>query len=74
MSTEPTPSRPHPTRDHRDYRDRVGDMLSVLVAGRVIDAELRRVSLDCSGLRPRLQLHVATEAGAVVISPDAVVG
>ena len=73
MSTE-SASRPNPSRDFRNYRDRVGDTLSVLVGGRVIDAELRRVTLDCSDLRPRLQLHVATDGGTVAISPDAVVG
>ena len=80
MSTEspsgtvlPTYPRPHTSAEHARWTERTGETLTLRLASRRTTARLRHVTLDCSGLSPRIRLHVETDAGALVVSPSDVV-
>ena len=74
MSTDSPAARPHVSREYRDWDGRVGDELAILVGGRVIEAPLQRVSLDCEGLAPSVRLHVGTANGTIAVAPGQVLG
>ena len=74
MSIDSPAARPHISREYRDWDNRVGDELSILVGGRVIEAPLRDVSLDCGGLAPSVCLHVGTDGGTIAVAPGQVLG
>ena len=80
MSTEspsgtvlPTYPRPHTSTRLHSWRSRTGETLTLRLAARRTTAVLRRVTLDCTGLMPAIELHVETDAGALVVSPAEVV-